>query len=44
MDSAFTHLLSAPPVALLLGAAASYLAQSNSSKEVSTSPTNSKQV
>ena len=38
MDSAFTHLLAAPPVALLLGAAVSYLAQLTASKEIPTTP------
>jgi hypothetical protein len=36
MDSAFTHLLAAPPIALILGAVASYLAQSSSSQEIPT--------
>ena len=41
MDSAFTHLLAAPAVALLLGTAASYLAQSSSPKEIPTAPAGS---
>src|SRR6202035_4350537 len=38
MDSAFTHLLAAPPVALLLGAVASYLTQSSAAKGIPTAP------
>lgn len=38
MDSAFTHLLAAPPVALLLGGLASLLAQLTASKEIPTTP------
>jgi hypothetical protein len=38
MDSAFTHLLAAPPVALVLGGLASLLAQLTASKEIPTTP------
>jgi hypothetical protein len=38
LDSAFTHLLVAPGVALVFGGVASFLGQSNSSKETSAEP------